>query len=198
MCAPAPPVAPAAPGGGAARSPAWTGRPGGGAAVASGDVGRAEAPPGSLPRPAARPAMLPMPGASVAAGGDAPRGAVVSCADTDAWAPGAAAAWKPSILSRKPERSTSRPLRWCRATSSTSSFICSNVSKAFPSASDQIPFQRQPGPPQLEARAAVVAVGTQHQEQVVLAGHRADDQGQAVGDHRQLLHLADREIAVVV
>src|ERR1700688_1772951 len=190
MCDPEPPAVPAAPGGGGASSPAWRGRPRGGAAAACGDTGRPEASPGSPPRPGI-PAMPATPGASApAAAGDAARGVAVTCAGAAAWAGGAAAAWKPSILSRNPARSTSTPLRRCRATSSTSSFICSNVSKEFPSASDQVLFQCQPGPPQLEARAAVVAVGTQHQEQVVLAAGGADDQYQAVGHHRRLLHLA--------
>src|SRR6185436_2112105 len=105
-----------------------------------------------------------------------------------------------------PERSTSRPSRRCRETSSINSLICSNVNKGNPSysgtrapgpRSGEIFFEEQLGAAQLETRPPVDAALAENQQQVVALGNRADDEGVTVGGDRELLDFADRQLAVI-
>src|SRR3982751_294049 len=139
-------------------------------------------------------------------------GAALAAAPESAGAATAMVCWAcwPSIFRRKPERSSSRPWSRLSATSPISSLICSKVSTQKPPwhasrgaastapGSGEIFLQEQTRSPELEPGLPVVPLRAQDEKQIIVRGDGAYHQRQAVGHHRQLLHLPDVQLAVVL
>src|SRR6185295_291925 len=99
----------------------------------------------------------------------------------------------PSMRSFRPACSISRPAMPLSATLSMSS----RISLKFKFApSDQFVAQEMFCARQLESRAAVVAVGPQHEEHVILGGYRRKERDVLLGHQGKLQHLAGIELGV--